>query len=146
MPPLTPISRVPSKDGGDFLSSPPQYNHIEHHLKHSNSHDMYTKLKQTSPSAFSTCSSFSTFNHLEYEKLNHDSHPLHSQTAPVISAKQINYSSLVHNPPEHFYSTLKEVEAENQEMKHSEDDETATPVDGDCPPPIPPRLSKMTSI
>ncbi len=143
---IIPISRVPSVN--DSLSSPPQYNHIEHHLKQPYAHDMYTKLQQNSPSAFSTCSTFSSFPIPEYEKLSHESSPslFQSTSAPVFSTKQQSNSS-VQTPAEPLYSTLKEVDGEGHEDESNDIDDIATTISDDSPPPpIPPRLSKMTSI
>lgn len=144
---IIPISQVPSVN--DSLSSPPQYNHIEHQLKQSQSHEMYTKLQQSSPSAFSACSTFSTFATPEYEKLTHSSHIIHSNTMPVFTTKLTTTpppSSVPSAQPEPLYSTLKEVEGEGQDAESTEGDDAVTTMSDDIPPPIPPRLSKMTSI
>lgn len=118
----------------DFVSSPPQYNHIEHFLKPSLSHETYNKIRQPFPSQ-------------EYEKLNHNSHLMHSNTVPLFNAKPVNYTTILHDTQEPIYSTLKEEDGETA----TDMDETISVVSDDPPPPIPPppippRLCKMTSI
>ncbi len=139
---IIPTSRIPCINA-DSPSSPPQYNHIEHHLKQSSAHEMYTKLQQTSPSAFSSCSSFSAFaTPYEYEKLSHSPHILHSNTISVSNTKQAPFHSQSY--PEPVYSTLKEVDGDNEGTIDDIDDSLTTMSDD--PPPIPPRLFKVTSI
>ena len=116
----------------DLVSSPPQYNHIEHFLKPSLSHETYNKIRQPSSPSFPQ----------EYEKLNHNSHMMHSNTVPLFNTKPVNYTTILHDTHEPIYSTLKEEDGETA----TDMDETISIVSDDPPPPIPPRLCKMTSI
>lgn len=137
---IIPITRVPSSN--DSLSSPPQYNHIEHQLRQQPlSHELYTKLQQNSPSAISACSSFSAFT-TDYEKLTHNSPGIHS-SAPVLPIRSPQQPiAQSQSYPEPLYSTLKEMDTEDQEVIEDDD---ITPCN-DVPPPIPPRSSKTTPI
>ena len=142
-----PVSRVTSMN--DSLSSLPQYNHIDHQSKQSYPHEMYTKLQQTSPSAFSSPLSFGAFATTEYEKLSHSPQLLSSNMASTFSIKQASnscfHTAVTQTCPEPVYSTLQEVDQPDKSIEEDVDD-TLTTMSDDIPPPIPPRLSKVTTI
>ena len=116
--------------------SPPQYNHIQHNLQPTTSHEPYSLINSSMTTPTSN-----------YDKLNHTL--IHSQTDPVLHhCNSVDEANI--------YSNIQEMKGEaNSDDDRSggdspimfvSDQEKAPPIPPRPSPPIPPRPPKMTTI